>query len=277
MQHGVTPAGCFVHLLRCHLPILHARINDIHSLLHSLDWHLHQVLDENFTVILFPYRQVLALLWIQQVLDLILINLIKTQMHFPFKQSASGLLLLQDFQYVINALRNDSLAIDVDAVEDTHRVRLACSCLAVDEVGAVVAVEYVVDQRQAGLEEDILLAYCIIKDVVELVLPRALLRYHKLNHLGVMLSCEGTRPLGIDRRAWLPNSWVEDGVLDFVLEGWTNPEEYLNIFFLRICGLAFLVCERGILLLCIQPMRVIIRVMNAHRRCLQSLRNDHTA
>ena len=140
MQHGVTPAGCFVHLLRCHLPILHARINDIHGLLHSLDRHLHQILDEYLTVILLPYLQVLALLWIQQVLYLILVNLIKAQMYLPFQQGASSLLLLQDPQNVVNALRNDSLTIDINVIEDAHRVRLACACLAIDEVGAVVAV-----------------------------------------------------------------------------------------------------------------------------------------
>ena len=86
-----------------------------------------------------------------------------------------------------------------------------------------------------------------------------------------MLTREGTRPLSVGGRAWLSHSRVEDGVLDFVLEGRTDPEEYLNIFFLGFCSLASLIREGGILLFGIQPMCIIFRVMDAHRRRLKRL------
>ena len=83
MQNGVTSARSFVHLLAGHCSVSHSSIDDVYGLLNCLDGDLHELFNKDFSVVFLTDLEVLALIGIQQVLDLVLINLIETQMDMP--------------------------------------------------------------------------------------------------------------------------------------------------------------------------------------------------
>lgn len=116
MKHCVTSARSFVHLLGCHLTILHSSIYNVDRLFHSFYRHFNKVLHKYFSIVFFSDLQVLSFMRIQEILNLVLIDLVKTQMNFPLKQRSSVLLLLKYFKNAINRLRNNSLTVYINIV-----------------------------------------------------------------------------------------------------------------------------------------------------------------
>lgn len=75
VQYGMTSAGGVVHALTGNLSVLHTRIYHLNRLLHRVNWHFRELLHVDLAVF-FTDLQVLALLWIEQVVYLILIDLV---------------------------------------------------------------------------------------------------------------------------------------------------------------------------------------------------------
>lgn len=85
VQNGVTSARGLVHLLAGHGSVSHAGVDDVDGLFYSLDWDLHKLLDEDLSVVLLTDLEVLAFIRIEQILNLVLIDLVKTQVHMPLE------------------------------------------------------------------------------------------------------------------------------------------------------------------------------------------------
>jgi len=112
----MRPARCFIHLLRCHLPELHACVYNVHSLLHSFDRDFNQVFHEDLTVILLTNLEILPFVRVKQVLDLVLINLVEAEVHFPFENDALLLLMSQNVDDLVHRLRDNTDAGGIDVV-----------------------------------------------------------------------------------------------------------------------------------------------------------------
>jgi hypothetical protein len=278
MKHCVTSARSFVHLLGCHLTILHSSIYNVDGLFHSVYGHFDKVLHEYFSIVFFSDLQVLPFMRIQEVLNLVLIDLVKTQMNFPLKQRSSLFLFLEYFKNAINRLRDNSLAVHINIVEHSHGVCLTCSCLPIDKVRPIVPIQDVVHQRQTGSPEDLFLVNAVIKDLIELVLPWSFFGNHQLNQLRILLCSECALPLHISILAALASSWVEDDVLHLVLKRRPNADEDLDVFFRKTVGLAslFLILERRVLIF-IDEVLVRAGSLHAHRWGWKCLRDYHAA
>jgi hypothetical protein len=92
VQDGMRSTRRFVHLLRSHFSILHACVYDVDCLVNCLNGHFNKVLNEDLSVVLLSYLEVLAFMRIQKVLNLVLVNLVETQVYLPFENGAFLLL-----------------------------------------------------------------------------------------------------------------------------------------------------------------------------------------
>ena len=101
VKNSVGARRSFVHLLGCHLTILHSSIYNVDRLFHGVDGHFNKVLHKYFSVVFFSDLQILSFVRIQEILNLVLIDLVKTQMNFPLKQRSSLFLLLEYFKDAI--------------------------------------------------------------------------------------------------------------------------------------------------------------------------------
>ena len=227
MEDCMRPAWGFVHFLSCHLSKLHASINDIDSLCHSLDWNFNKPLHENFSIIFFSDLKILALLRIQQVLNLIQVNLIETQMHMPLEYSPSLLLSLQMVEDIPNGLWDYTMAVSLDITENSHGVCLTRACLPVNEIGPIESIEHIVDQGKACRLKYLRLCSVVIEYLVKLKFFWLILGDTQLNQLRVMRVSESAIPLAL---APLAISWIEHCVIYLWFEGRSDPNEYLDCF-----------------------------------------------
>lgn len=267
MKHCVTSARSFVHLLGCHLTILHSSIYNVDSLFHSFYGHFNKVLHEYFSIVFFSDLQVLSFMRIQEILNLVLIDLVKAQMNFPLKQRSCVLLLLEYFKNAINRLRNNSLTVDINIVEHSHGVCLTCSCLSIDKVRPIVPIQDIVNQRQASSSEDLFLVNTVIEDLIELVLPWSFFWHHQFDELGILLSCERALPLHISILGALSDGWVKDNVLHLMLKRWPDTDEDLDVFFWETVGLAALfLILKGRILVFINEVLICAGSLRTHRR-----------
>ena len=163
----MTSARSFVHLLAGHRSIFHSGIYNIDSLLNCLNGHLHKFLDKDLPVILLTNLQIFTFVWVKQVLDLVLIYLIKTQVNMPLEQQSLFLLLLKVLQHKLYGLWDDPLTFGMDVLEDTHGMRLSGTCLTIYEIGSIISVQNVVAQRQTSLLKNLVLICRVLEDVVK--------------------------------------------------------------------------------------------------------------
>ena len=147
MKHGMTSARSFIHFLWCHFTILHSSIYNIDCLIYRIYGHFDKVFYEYFSIVFFSDLQVLSFMRIQEVLNLVLIDLVKTYMNFPLKKRTSLFLFLEYFKNTIHRLWNNSLTVHINIVENSHCVCLTCSCLSIDKVRSIITIKYIVHQR----------------------------------------------------------------------------------------------------------------------------------
>lgn len=236
MENSMRPTWGFIHFLRCDLPELHSCVDYINSLWHWLYRHFHQPFHEYLTISLLSNREIVTLVRIEQILDLVLINLVETNMDVPGNDDVSFLLLLQVFDYEINRLGYDAFTPCVDVVEHSHSVCLTSSCLPINKVCAVISIKDVHYQRKTSLLEDWRLRNLVIKDLIELVFFRGLLRNVQLDECGILRVQISALPLVLMPLVHR----VKNCIFNFILKRRPQPDEDLhclqvfNVWFAKV-------------------------------------------
>ena len=92
--------------------MLKTRVNNGHGLVEVLDGNLHEVFHENFPKLL-PYLEV-SVRRIEQILNLLLVDLEKGQMHLPVQEARVGAcLLFEKSEDKIERGGDDALTLEV--------------------------------------------------------------------------------------------------------------------------------------------------------------------
>lgn len=162
-------------------------------------------------------------------MDLILVNLVKTEVHLPLDDTSSLLSLLEGSDDRVHRLGNDASAINVDRVEHSHRKSLARAGLPIHKVGSIVPLKHIVDQRQAGLGEHGVLVSVLVEYTVELVDSFLFLWNVQLNELRVLPVGERALPLGLVGLV-APQSRVEHRVLYLMSKRRPDAHEHAHGF-----------------------------------------------
>jgi hypothetical protein len=137
-------------------------------LLVVLDRHDDQVLHEGLSLLQRLPDLKLSVGGIEKIVDIFHIDLHERDTNVPILLVLWGVEMLQN---VVQSQRDKTLVFSLDGFEGAHRVGLSGSSLAVDKKRAIVAVDHVLDDGQAGRLEDLLLRGGLVEDavVVELV------------------------------------------------------------------------------------------------------------
>jgi hypothetical protein len=77
----------------------------------SFDGDFNQSFNEDLSVVFLPDLQIFALLWVKKILNLVKINLVKTDVDVPFQHIALLPLVMELLQNVIDRLGNDAVAL----------------------------------------------------------------------------------------------------------------------------------------------------------------------
>ena len=140
MQNGMRPTRSFIHLLGSHLSELHSCIDDINCLRDCLNGHFHKPLHKYLSVILLSYLKILALIRVEQILYLVKVDLIETEMHMPLKDVSILPLLLEIVKHIAYRLRDYSMAVSLDVVQHTHSMSLSSTCLTINKVSTIESI-----------------------------------------------------------------------------------------------------------------------------------------
>ena len=231
VQKSVAARGSIVHFLTGHLAIAHASIDHGCGLVEALDRNLGQRFDIDLTVRLFANVQILAFIRIEQISNSVLIDLEQAHVHLPRNEPSLCFLPFKVAQNLLDRLRNNPKTLTVDFIQYTHRVRLSRTCLPINEVSAIIAVQDCADKWLGGHLVDLLLLRLCIEDVVETEILHRLFWQSQLNILVVLLIREATLPLSrIPAQLCAAHfqGWIKYFVVQFALKWRPDPDKSLH-------------------------------------------------
>ena len=226
----MRPARREIHVLACHLPVLKPRINDGHCLVEVLDGDLHEVFHKNFPKLL-PNLEV-SVRWIEQILNLLLVDLEKGEMHLPVQEARVGAcLLFEKSEDEIERGGYDALTLKVYLVQNSHRVGLARSSLTINEVATMVAIQDMKYQWERTLLEHLHLRRLVSEDLC--VLEISLDSFREIMKADPAWRCSlhtaPQRYLGVIMPIILRILAI-CFLIDFMSEGWAHPHKDLYRF-----------------------------------------------
>lgn len=218
MQNSVRAGRSRVHGLAGNFAMLETSVDDVHRLVQINDRNFDQVFHKHLSEV-FTHIQV-AVIGVQQVLNLVLVNLKKADVNLPLSVRPLNILFFDKVENEVEALRNDALTLSLDLVEDSHSVSLTGSCLPVHKVNSVVAFKNVANELKGRLFKQLMLLRVLFEDMVELEFFGMLLRSEEADLVRSAGFNAGTTP-----------PW--NGSLEFLFKRRSQADVNFNVLRLR--------------------------------------------
>ena len=154
------------------LAVFEPRINEFNGLLVVADGDDDKILNKGLALLQGLADLKLPVGGVEEVVDVLHVDLHEGDADAPLVGVSSRVQVAED---VVEGQGNQPLVLPLDRLQGPHRVGLPGARLAVYKERTIVALKYVLDDRQAGLLEYFLLVGRLIKDVVKVELVNLVL------------------------------------------------------------------------------------------------------